>query len=240
MHPTIDLHVLDDASHIGAELTRQFERAYQRSVSERRQFTCALTGGSGAQLYPALQSLPVLWSLIDLYWGDERAVPWDHPDSNYSLALSALITPLALRPDRIHRMPADASDLEAAARAYEQLLPPHLDLVHLGLGEDGHVASLFPRHPLLAERHARVRAIHDAAKPPARRLTLTLPALKAASKIVITASGKQKAGAVRAALQGTDESLPGVLVARGSTPVVFLIDREAAALLDQKDLPPGA
>ncbi len=237
MQSTIDLHVFDDASQLEAAFVREFECRYQRSVGERRQFACALTGGSSAQLYPALKALPVLWSLIDLYWGDERAVPQDHPDSNYALAYHALIAPLALRPERVHRMPADASDLEVAARAYEQLLPPHLDLVHLGLGEDGHVASLFPKHPLLAERHARVRAIHDAVKPPPRRLTLTLPALRTAGRIVVTAFGREKAGAVRSAFQSSDESLPSVLVTRGSASVVFLVDREAATLLDQTTTP---
>jgi 6-phosphogluconolactonase len=131
-------------------------------------------------------------------------------------------------------MPAEAPDLERAAAAYADEMarvlgtPPRLDLVLLGVGPDGHVCSLFPRHPLLREERLWVAAVEDAPKPPRRRLTLTLPALKAAELVVVAALGRAKARAVRAALDDPGSSLPLALVTRQARRVLYLLDAEAA------------
>ena len=170
--------------------------------------------------------------MVEMFWGDERAVPADHPESNFSLADALLLTRVPIDRARVHRMPADATDLEAAARAYEAELvrvlgdPPRFDIVLLGVGPDGHVCSLFPGHRALSEASRRVLAVTDSPKPPPRRLTLTLPALEGAD-IYIAAFGAAKADVIREALGTPASLLPVARAARAGRSAVFLLDEEA-------------
>ena len=172
---------------------------------------------------------------LELFFGAERGVPPDHPDSNWRMARETFIAPLGIPAERAHPMPAWEDDLEAAARRYEaelrRLLPaspdgfPVLDLVWLGLGEDGHTASLFPGSAALEERRAAVVA--TTAPGGAPRMTLTLPAIASARHVQLLVTGARKAAALAEALRpGSD--LPAARVAAAARRVEWLADREAA------------
>jgi 6-phosphogluconolactonase len=172
-------------------------------------FTCGLTGGSTALIFlGALREAAVDWSRITLYWGDERAVPPDHPDSNYGLAERLLLSPLSGRAPHAERMPADLPDLNEAAHVYDTRLPPALDLLILGVGDDGHICSLFPNHPALGRSDPRVIAIEDSPKPPPRRLTITLPYVVASRQIWVVAVGPRKLPVLRHAMSRQNPSTP--------------------------------
>ena len=208
------------AQKLGATFAEHFARHASAAMSARGRFDVALTGGSGAKLYAAIDPHAVDWTRTHLWWGDERAVAPNHPDSNYRLAEEHLIARVPIPTQNVHRMPADLPDLEAAARAYEAELPAALDLIHLGVGPDGHICSLFPEHPLLQERSRRVAAITDSPKPPPRRLTLTLPAVQAARGRVVTAAGAEKAPIVA---RRDDPALPVALAG----PATWIVDPSA-------------
>jgi 6-phosphogluconolactonase len=208
------------------------------ALEARGRCAMLLTGGSLAPtFFPALAALPLDWGAVDFVWGDERAVPPDHPDSNYRAARELWLDPARVPAARRHRMPAEGTDLEAAAAGHAVELarvagdPPRIDVALLGVGPDGHVCSLFPGHPLLAEESRLVAAIHDSPKPPPRRLTVTLPVLAAARLVVVAAVGERKAAPVAAALEDPASALPIARVARRAPRTLFLLDPAAASLL---------
>jgi 6-phosphogluconolactonase len=186
-------------------------------------FTCGLTGGSTALIFlGALREADVDWSRITLYWGDERAVPPDHPDSNYGLAERLLLSPLGARAPRACRMAGEDVDLARAASAYADLLPPALDVLILGVGEDGHVCSLFPGHRGLTIEDRSVVAIEGAPKPPPRRLTITFPYVLRARHIWVVAVGARKRAVLQQAVSRHTVSTPlDLVVARGRDVTVF-------------------
>ncbi|MFN7698445.1 MAG: 6-phosphogluconolactonase [Deltaproteobacteria bacterium] len=203
------------------------DRARQAAA---RGFSIALPGGSVATLgLPALARAPLDFARLELFWGDERAVPPEHPDSNYGLAARLLLAVTPIPAGRVHRMPADRADLEQAACEYEASLRARgLDLAILGVGPEGHVCSLFPGHALLDEKERWVRPIVDSPKPPATRLTLTLPALAAAQELVVVAMGEAKAAVVREALEDRMSRLPLALALRASRRATLILDAAAA------------
>ena len=208
--------------------------ATRRAETERRALSLVLPGGSVAQRFlPVLAEARVDWAWVDFFWGDERAVPEDHPESNYRLADELLIGRVAIDRARVHRMPADAADLDGGAKAYEAELvrvlgePPRFDVVLVGVGPDGHVCSLFPGHAALRETSRRVVAVTDSPKPPRERLTLTLAAL-AGAEIYVAAFGAAKADVVREALTNPRSPLPVALAARAGSRAVFMLDADAA------------
>jgi 6-phosphogluconolactonase len=195
--------------------------------------TCALGLAGGSTPRPAYEALAasplkdaIAWDRVFIYFGDERAVPPDHPESNFRMAREALIARASIPAANVHRMEADATDLEEAADRYAALLPPALDVLVLGVGPDGHTASLFPGSPALAERARRV-VPSRAPKPPERRLTITPPVIAAARRIVVLAAGTDKAEAVSRALRGSasPEEVPSRLARDG----VWFLDRAAAS-----------
>ena len=172
---------------------------------------------------------------MELWLGDERAVPPDDPASNFRMIRESLLAPAAVPDEQAHRVRGELGAQAAAAVYAAELrrrLPlaagriPVFDLALLGLGEDGHVASLFPRHPALETRGRACVAVLDAPKPPPERVTVTLDVLRAARRIVVLATGEDKRAAVAAALAGPDPAVPASLVARG--PVELVVDRAAA------------
>ncbi len=198
----------------------------------------ALPGGSVAESFcPALAAAGLDWRAIDLFWCDERAVPPDHADSNYRIAAEYLIDRVAIDPARVHRMRGEDQDLVRSASDYERELtaalgqPPRLDVALLGVGADGHVCSLFPGHPALAETSRLVAVVTDAPKPPEVRLTLTLPAL-AGALVIVAAFGPAKAPAIAEALSDPASTLPVALAVRGAREALFLLDASAAAELE--------
>jgi 6-phosphogluconolactonase len=188
-------------------------------------------------LFPPLAALSLEWPLVHFFWVDERAVEPSDPESNYGAARRLLLDSLKIDPARVHRMPADQPDLDAAAREYADILrgilgaPLRLDYVLLGMGPDGHVASLFPGHALLVEERRTVAAVTDAPKPPPRRLTLTLPVLTQAERVVVVAYGASKAAPIQEAVERADSALPVALVLRRAKHSLVLMDEEAASLL---------
>jgi 6-phosphogluconolactonase len=217
------------------ELARVFVDRVSDLASAADRFSLALPGGSVAEAFcPHLANAPLDWGPVDLFWCDERAVPPDHPDSNFRVAEELLIRRVTIDPARVHRMKGEATDLEAAAADYERELKrvlgerPQLGVALLGVGPDGHVGSLFPGHRALDERVDLVVAIHDSPKPPPHRLTLTLPAL-AGAFVVIAAFGPAKAVVIKEALENPDSRLPVALAARGARQALFLLDASAAS-----------
>jgi len=193
----------------------------------------ALSGGRSPRgLYQRLASLPrvsqVDWSRVRIYFADERAVPPTDPESNFRMARETLIDPAHVPPRNVHRMKGEYPDLQVAVEEYEAHLAEPLDVVILGVGPDGHIASLFPGSALLGERAHRVASVLDSPKPPARRLTLTPRALEEARSVVVLATGADKAEAVARALAETGElsATPARLVRDRE----WLVDRAAAAL----------
>ncbi|MFC7623041.1 6-phosphogluconolactonase [Microlunatus sp. GCM10028923] len=187
-------------------------RAYQRLAAE---------GGNSA----------VAWDRVELWWGDERFVPADSEDRNAEPAI-ALLAPLGIPADRIHPMPAaDGTELDAAAEAYdEELGDAGFDICLLGLGPDGHVASLFPEHPSSYEA-GRVIAVRSSPKPPPERTSLTLEVINNSAEVWFLVSGADKAKAVALALLRTGPvQVPGA-GARGRDRTLWLLDRDAATEL---------
>jgi 6-phosphogluconolactonase len=216
------------------ELARVFAYRLAGLARGAARVALALPGGSVAEtFFPVLSASALDWQAIDLFWCDERAVPPNHLESNFRLAADLLLGRATIDPSRVHRMKADRHDLDRAAAEYEEEMiaalgtPPRVDVALLGVGPDGHVCSLFPDHPLLNERARHVAAITDAPKPPARRLTLTFPAL-ADSLVVVAAFGASKAAAIREALENPESRLPVALAVRGAREALFLLDAAAA------------
>ena len=196
---------------------------------------CALAlsgGGTPRPVYAALAAPELArrvdWNGVDVYFGDERAVPRDHADSNFRMAMEALLSLVPIPAARIHRMEAERQDLDAAAAAYGDELPAALDVLVLGMGADGHTASLFPGSPALGEQRRPVVAV-EGPKPPHRRLTITPPVIAAARHVVVLVTGKEKAAAVARALDDTTlaSEIPAALARHG----VWFLDPAAAARL---------
>ena len=210
------------------------------AIDERGVFRIALSGGGTPKtVYPKIlephRRDRVDWSRVEFFWGDERTVPPDHPDSNFGVAYQMLIAQLPnVRADRIHRMPAEAPDLDAAALTYESELrlafdargdePPQFDLIWLGMGPDGHTASLFPGSTALDETERWVVGTW-APHPQAWRMTLTFPVLEAGRSVIFAVEGANKADAIRAIRTG-GSGLPAERVAGDH--VEWLIDAAAA------------
>ena len=191
----------------------------------------ALTGGSTpGRAYERAAALEPDWSRAGLWWGDERCVPPDADESNYGLAKKTLLDRLESPPARVHRIRGE-DDPQRAAEAYErELRGVALDLVLLGLGPDGHVASLFPRSPGLEERERLVIPAEPKLEPYIERVTLTPGPLRAGASVVFLVTGESKADAVARALAGppTDE-VPGSLIRSAAGRTLAVVDRAAAA-----------
>lgn len=230
--------VVDGPAALAEVFCERFTAAAAAAVAERGRFTIALPGGSVAQtFFPPLAHARVDWRSVQVVWGDERAVPPDDPESNFGAARAALLDRVPIPAANIHRMAAEAADMDAAAAAYGRDLrgllgsPPRLDIALLGVGPEGHVCSLFPGHAALTEQDAWVVAVHDSPKPPPQRLTLTLPALRTAALVCVAAFGAAKATALCEAIESPASTLPVALAARGGRHALFLLDAAAASRL---------
>jgi len=203
-------------------------------------------GGIGTAVLAELAAAPardaVDWRHLDIWWGDERFLPSGDPERNETGAQQALLCHLEMAPARVHRMPAsdgpDGPDPEAAAARYADELRaaarpedhgpvPGFDVLLLGIGPEGHVASLFPGMPALYDDRSVV-AVRGAPKPPPTRLTLTLPAIRSAREVWVLAAGREKASAVRLALSDVGPVQVPAAGARGRLRTLFLLDRPAA------------
>jgi 6-phosphogluconolactonase len=246
MTRTPDITVAADVDGLYRAAAGVFQRASADAVAARDVFRVALSGGSTPKgLYSLLATDETLrsaiaWDRAEFFWSDERHVPPDHPESNYRMAEEALLSRVPVRPNRIHRVRAELPDPSVAAIAYEVDIRrtfdsygeiPRFDLMLLGLGADGHTASLFPGTPGLAERSRLVTANH--VPDFGDRLTMTYPLLNAARLVMFVVSGAGKAAAVRAVLRrdpATPEP-PARLVQPEDGEVVWVLDSAAASQL---------
>ena len=235
MAPQVIIGSVQEMSHA---LIGQVRGALSRGIVDTGRGSLALPGGSVATtFFPMLAASDIPWSAVEFFWCDERAVPAHDPESNYGLARQLLLDPVGARRGRVHGMvTGDPKDLDAAARAYDATLASvlgakgTLDCVLLGVGPDGHVASLFPGHPVLDQAGPRVAAVRNAPKAPPRRLTLSLPFIVAARLVVIVAMGAAKATVMAAALDDPESALPVARVGREARECVFLLDAAAGSL----------
>lgn len=226
------IHVFDDPSALARAAAETIADAAAGAIRERGRFDLGLSGGRTPEAtYRALASAPlaarVEWTRVRVFFADERAVPPQDPASNFRLARETLIDPTRIPPANVHRMKGEYPDLAAAALEYEAHLSGPLDLLILGVGEDGHIASLFPGSPLVAETAQRVAAVADSPRPPARRLTLTPRAIAEARRVLVLATGAEKAEPVARALEGN--AAPRGVPARLLRDREWYLDRDAAA-----------
>lgn len=221
----------DGFAGLGARVLAGALRECLRDGSDGEE-TCSLALAGGSTPLPVYRRLAdeegIDWARVRIFFGDERAVPADHEESNYRAARESLLDRVPVPPEGVHRMPADAEDPDAAADRYGDVLPDRLDVLVLGIGEDGHTASLFPGSPALSERTRGVVPV-EGPKPPTRRLTVTPPVVEAARRIVVLAAGERKAPAVARALDPENDAgeCPARLARRGT----WVLDEEAASAL---------
>ena len=218
------------------------------AIAMNGRFTVGLPGGSTPRALFALLATPpwaerMDWTRVHVFWGDERCVPPDHPDSNYRLARETLLDRVPIPHNQIHRIPGELPPAQAAER-YESILrtffadgepglpQPRFDLMLLGLGDDGHTASLFPGTAALAET-TRWVVENYVPRLDSWRITLTAPAINAAAHVIFLVSGASKAEALRAVLQGAyyPTDYPAQLVRPRAGRLLWLVDQPAAAML---------
>jgi len=237
---TQDVRVFADLDTLSAAAAEAVADVLSAAADTAGRCALVLSGGSTPRaLYELLASRSrarIPWGSLHLFWGDERYVPHSAPDSNYHMVKEALLDHVPCPADHVHPMPTDFADPDTAARTYEAMLhdyfagrPPRFDLVLLGLGEEGHTASLFPRSHALAERTRWTVAVTAPADPPVR-LTLTLPALMHGTAIYFLVAGSKKAHALSQVLSPTAD--PNVFPAAAVRPeagvVTWFVDRAAA------------
>ncbi|HEY1267387.1 MAG TPA: 6-phosphogluconolactonase [Candidatus Binatia bacterium] len=231
---------IGDLAHSAAA---EWVRRAAEAIAGAGRFTVALSGGNTPRaLYAALAGSEfrseIAWDHVHFFWGDERSVPADHPDSNYRMAYETLLSRVPVTQANIHRIETERGP-EKAAAAYEAELRdffalspsvfPRFDLILLGIGEEGHTASLFPGSAALEERERLVIATY-VEKLKTDRITFTLPLLNSAAEVAFLVSGKSKAGVVKEMLHdGAD--LPAARVAPTNGRLSWFLDKEAAALL---------
>ncbi len=241
-----EVSVHDDADRLALAAARLISERARAAIAERGRFSIALAGGStprGAYLllagHPFREEID--WRNVDVFFGDERCVPPDHADSNYKMAREALLSKVSIPASRVHRVEGERDDLGVVAREYAATLvrvlggseadPPRLDLALLGIGDDGHTASIFPDQVALARGPALVARVKPASKPE-WRVSLTLPVLNAARDVVFLVAGGAKKDVVRSIVRNDrDPPYPAALVRPSGGRLTFLLDRAAAAAL---------
>jgi 6-phosphogluconolactonase len=245
-----DLLVVDDSEALSLTVAEAILVAINDVLGKKPQFSIALSGGSTPkQLYILLASDPfrsrVPWDRVHFFWGDERHVPPDHAESNYRMAKEAMLSKVSVPPGNVHRVLGEERDAGKAASMYEEELRaffrletgqlPRFDLVLLGLGPDGHTASLFPETRAL---HEQQRLVVDnwVVKTKSYRITMTPPVLNQADRTYFLVSGGEKAEMLREVLEGTrqPDRLPAQLIQPVHGKLRWFVDREAAKCLHSK------
>jgi len=246
VNASAEIRILTTPQELFAAAAEEVLHATNEAVKQRGRFTIALSGGSTPKsLFNLLatnarNSLP--WDRMFFFWGDERHVPPNDPESNYRMADAAMLSKVPVPAGNVFRMLAENPDAAAAAEAYEQTLRkffqlnpgefPHFDLILLGMGPDGHTASLFPGTAGLQEK-SRLVIANWVEKLKTHRLSLTLPVLNAARGVAFLVSGTEKASALRAVLEDNvpGEQYPSKLVQPKDGKLIWFLDRAAASEL---------
>lgn len=244
-----------DAEAVARHAAGEFVRRSKTAIWDRGVFRVALAGGSTPKRTYELLATEEFgrnmeWSSVQVYFGDERSVPPDHRDSNFHTAQTALLSEVPLHTSQVHRMAGERGDLAEAAREYEATLSrsfattraqglPRFDLVMLGMGKDGHTASLFPHTTALTERKAWVVA-NDVPQLSTQRLTLTAPVLNAARCVMFLVAGADKAEPLERVLEGPRNEIefPSQLI-RPDGDLLWLVDQAASQRLAQKPQDPS-
>lgn len=234
--------IYPDLDTISQHAAQYVVRIANEAIVTRGRFTIALSGGNTPKkLYSLLGSEPyrsqIDWKLVDIFWGDERCVPPDSPDSNYRMAHEVLLSQIQIPAPQVHRMPAEQAGREAASLAYTQEMQsvfstdgiPSFDLIQLGMGPEGHTASLFPHQPSLHETERLVVPV-SVPKPPPDRLTFTPPILNAARNVLFLVTGADKVDALHAVLEGeyNPDEYPAQIVRPANGEVVWMVDTAVA------------
>jgi len=204
------------------------------TAAQKDFFTVALSGGSTPKiLYQLLTEEPfrtqVPWTRTHFYWSDERHVPPDHPDSNYRMAHEALLSRVPVPESNVHRVHSENPSAQEAADEYEKIVVPHLDLIMLGLGADGHTASIFPGSEVLQET-SRLVAAPWVEKLNTYRITMTLPLLNNGASLLFMVSGAEKAEIVKEVIEGP-KKYPAQYVQPMSGELIWMLDKDAASQL---------
>jgi 6-phosphogluconolactonase len=232
----IQLTVAGDADAAARTTAERIAAAITEARNERGVAHISLAGGrTPARTYRMLARIVNDWSHVHCWFGDERCVPLDDADSNYKLVVDTLLHDATQPPPTIHPVTGADADPAGAAAAYEQELrdeldgdPPRLDLALLGLGEDGHTASLFPDDTAALEEQERLCISVHGTKPPFERISMTLPMLRAARRAIFLAEGAGKAWAIGQLLAGPSERIPASLVDHDGAEIELIVDHTAA------------
>ena len=241
-----DLRIYKDAEKLAAAAAELFVELAQEAVEARNRFRVALSGGTTPRRIYELLATPgfsrrIDWARVDTFWGDERYVPADDPESNYRMTAEALLRHVPVPANNIHRVPTELSPAQAAAEAYEAEIRrcfgephsvPRFDLVYLGLGTNGHTASLFPHSQGLQEKTRLVFA--DLVAPDKWRISMSVPLLNQGRTVAFVVAGSEKAEVLREVLLGErdPERLPAQLIAPDDPEgkLLWLVDEAAASL----------
>lgn len=241
-----EIIICSDVDELNRMAAAQFVELANDAIARAGRFTVALSGGSTPKELYSLLALAAYrdrtdWQRVHLFWGDERCVPPDHPESNYRMVRESLLSKITMPPENIHRMAGEKEPAEAAT-AYEDELrkffrptpgqAPRFDLILLGLGEDGHTASLFPGSTAFNERE-RLVATTYVERLKAHRLTLTLPVINAAAQVTFLVSGQSKSAVVKKILGGDSPwaNYPAAQVAPVDGRLTWLVTADAAAAI---------
>jgi len=246
MNSSPNIRILSDRAALFQAAADEFMRQANAAIASKGRFTVALAGGSTPKgLYSLLATKAALaWDKIYFFFGDERHVPPDNPESNYRMAREALLSKVPIPAQNIFRVPAENPDAAQAAQTYEDTLRrffppaeafPRFDLILLGMGPDGHTASLFPGSKALQEK-SRWVVSNWVEKFKTDRITLTLPVLNNAAVVMFLAAGEDKTETLKEVLQGTKpgEQFPSKLIRPTNGQLIWLVDQAAAAALSSQ------
>ncbi len=230
-----------NADDVAREASARIAKAIQECISERGRAVVALSGGETPKAaYGRLAAIQLDWSKVEVLFVDERAVPESSDRSNYRMIKAAFLDPARIPPENVHRMPADAPDLEQAAREYAQVVTkvatkgptgPQIDVMVLGVGDDGHTASLFPGDPALSVMDRPVVAVAASGAREAR-LSLSVPVVEAARSAFILAVGAKKTPALEKvwSVSGDTSATPARILRNIRGHVMWVIDKAAGGM----------
>jgi len=244
-----------DKAALAAAVSARFITKVVDLVDEFDEASVVLTGGTmGQAVLEAVNASPardtIDWSRVNVWWGDERWLPAGDPDRNDTQAREALLNHVPLDPARVHAFAASDSgiDLDEAADAYAREIAnntpanasmPHFDITFLGVGPDGHIASLFPERSGIREKDRTVIAVRNSPKPPPERLSLTLPVINSSARVWLVLAGADKASALGLTLAGASLNEVPAAGVEGRRKTLFFVDAEAAAEVPESLIDPG-
>lgn len=249
-----EVKIYEYLDELSTDLAEYISELSEASVKERGVFAIALSGGSLISLIRKLCEAPysktVDWSKWYIFWVDERVVAKNHADSNYKLAKDGFLSKVPIVPSHVHSI-NDTVSAEKAAEDYEFVIRqlvrtrvisvsdvsdcPKFDLILLGMGPDGHIASLFPDHSILDEKDEWVTFVTDSPKPPPERITFTLPVINSASNVAVVVTGSSKAEAAHLAIDDVGPDVPpspAKMVQPTKGKLIWYLDKAAASKLD--------